>query len=252
MMPEQVSQEIELSIVIPAKDEAGSLPFLIKEIQGYLDGHFDYEIIVVDDGSRDQTFTICQQTLTQSAAPFLLIRNRKPCGQSTAIAQGAQLANGRYVLTMDADGQNDPKDIPTFIQLARKRTEMDFCIIGHRQQRQDSRWVRIQSKIANAIRSSILKDDTPDSGCALKLLPLRTFRKIPYFNHMHRFTPALVRRMGGATISVAISHRPRTAGDSHYNVWNRAFAGILDLCGVAWLLYRTRLPEVERLERFEP
>lgn len=245
------SMQPELSIVIPAKDEANCLPVLIEEIQYSLENHVKFELIIVDDGSSDDTYFLCKQVLSSSAIDYTLLRNKHACGQSTAISQGVEHAKGRYLLTLDADGQNDPKDIPRLLEIARLQTNDDFCIIGHRKQRKDSRWVRFQSKIANRIRCWILRDDTPDSGCALKLLPLRTFRKIPYFNHMHRFTPALVKRLGGVTLSVPISHRPRFAGKSHYNAWDRTMAGLIDLFGVAWLLHRARLPDVERFERCE-
>lgn len=243
-----MTQPVTLSVVIPAKNEEACLPALVHEICDVLLPLTSFEVIIVDDGSTDQTYAATLGVLKQRECRFVVLRNQSSVGQSTAIALGASKAQGRYLVMLDADGQNDPRDIPRLLELAEQQTQADFCIMGHRQKRQDSDWVRFQSKVANAVRSRILQDDTPDSGCALKLLPLTTYRKLPYFNHMHRFMPALVRRHGGAIMSVPISHRARTAGQSHYNALNRTLAGLLDLMGVAWLLHRTRRTEIAQIE----
>jgi dolichol-phosphate mannosyltransferase len=236
-----------LSVVVPVHNEADNVIALIDEIHAALDGAATYEVIFVDDASTDST----PQVLVEQARRYprlRVLRHRRNAGQSTAIATGVRAARGRLIATLDGDGQNDPADIPAL--LARWRTEggdrpAPLLLAGWRATRNDTWLRRLSSRIANGVRSRLLGDGTPDTGCGLKLFARETFLLLPYFDHMHRFLPALVRRHGGRVISVPVGHRPRTRGQSHYGVWNRLWVGLVDLGGVMWLRRRTRLADVE-------
>jgi glycosyltransferase involved in cell wall biosynthesis len=157
---------------------------------------------------------------------------------------GVQDAQAALIVTMDADGQNDPADIPNLLAAARKfPAGTDFCIAGYRKNRKDTPWKRFQSKVANNIRRRILNDGTPDTGCGLKVLPKKTFLKLPYFDHIHRFIPALVHRINGEIVVVEVNHRDRQAGVSKYNMLGRLGVGIVDMFGVMWLQRRTKIAE---------
>jgi dolichol-phosphate mannosyltransferase len=169
------------------------------------------------------------------------------CGQSTALATGIRAAQNELIVTLDGDRQNDPADIPKLLASAQGLTETErpFLINGRRIGRQDSFVRKASSRIANRVRGALLRDQTPDTGCGLKLFRRRDFLQLPYFDHMHRFLPALFQRLGGTVVSVDVSHRPRVSGKSKYGINNRLWTGIIDLFGVAWLLRRSKLPEVE-------
>lgn len=230
---------LKISIIVPAKNEADNLPSLLREIESSVPSDCS-EIIVIDDGSHDKTSDVVSALIPTLGLPCTLLYHKESCGQSTSVYHGVQAAKGNWVITLDADGQNDPSDIPNLLAVAATCKAHHFCIIGHRQQRQDSTWKRIQSKIANSVRQWVLGDNTPDTGCGLKLIPRTTFNHLPYFDHMHRYTPALVKRIGGIVISVPVNHRPRRQGSSNYTAWNRGWAGIIDMLGVRWLMYRNR------------
>jgi dolichol-phosphate mannosyltransferase len=233
---------MDLSVVIPVKNEAGNIAPLVAEIVAALDGRAAYEIIYVDDGSGDSTeaeIRSLQATLPQ----LRLVRHARSCGQSAAIRSGVKAARGRWIATLDGDGQNDPADIPTLWRLAQAGPETPpLMIAGHRARRQDSWSKRQASRIANAVRRRLLHDDTPDTGCGLKLFPRALFLDLPYFDHMHRFLPALVLRDGGIVRSVPVNHRPRRRGASKYGVLDRLGVGIADLVGVMWLRRRCARP----------
>jgi len=240
-----MKHRIALSIVIPAKDEAQNVEPLLAEIAASLDGVAGFEIVYVDDGSSDGTYAELRRVAELLDCPVLPVRHKRPVGQSTAIATGVARAHGELIVTMDADRQNDPADIPAMLAEARRFAPSDdFCIAGYRKKRKDTAWKRLQSKIANAVRGKLLGDRTPDTGCGLKVLPRATFLKLPYFDHMHRFIPALVRRLGGDVVVVEVSHRDRVAGVSKYDMLGRLGVGIVDLIGVIWLQRRTRIAEV--------
>ncbi|WP_438865419.1 glycosyltransferase family 2 protein [Neptunicella sp.] len=236
---------MDLSIVIPAKNEKDNVEPLINEIVAAIKGIYDFEIIYVDDGSDDGTFDELLR-LKRQDQPFIhIIRHQYSVGQSTAIASGVKQASGRWIVTMDADGQNDPKDIPVMVQQAAALpAESHFCIAGYRKNRKDTAWYRFQSKVANKIRSKLLNDGTPDTGCGLKVLPKQTFLSLPYFDHMHRFIPALVNRMQGKVVVVEVNHRDRQAGVSKYNMLGRLGVGIVDMFGVMWLQKRFKQPVI--------
>ena len=236
---------MELSIVIPVRNEAGNIGPLVAEIVAALDGAgIDYEIIYVDDGSTDATATEIGRL--QAGNPRLrLVSHERSCGQSAAVRTGVQTARAPWIATLDGDGQNDPADIPSLWQIAKAAPATPpLLIAGHRARRQDSWSKRRASKIANAIRRAMLHDDTPDTGCGLKLFPRALFLDLPYFDHMHRFLPALVLREGGDVRSLPVNHRPRERGASKYGVFDRLWVGISDLFGVMWLCRRKSVPVV--------
>src|SRR5260370_11734976 len=233
---------MDLSVVIPVKNEAGNLGPLVAEIAAALDGRVAYEIVYVDDGSDDATEAEIRRL--QTGIPQLrLVRHAQSCGQSAAIRSGVKAAGGFWIATLDGDGQNDPADIPALWQIARgSPATPPLMIAGHRVHRQDSWSKRQASRIANAVRRRLLHDDTPDAGCGLKLFPRALFLDLPYFDHMHRFLPALVLREGGIVRPVPVNHRPRQRGTSKYGVLDRRGVGITDPCGAPWLRRRLTRP----------
>jgi dolichol-phosphate mannosyltransferase len=241
---------MDLSVVIPVKNEAGNIAPLVAEIAAALasglEGRVGYEIVYVDDGSDDATGAEIRR-LQASLPQLRLVHHAKSCGQSAAIRSGVKAARGRWIATLDGDGQNDPADIPTLWRLAQGMANESsamppLLIAGHRARRRDSWSKRQASRIANAVRRRLLHDDTPDTGCGLKLFPRALFLDLPYFDHMHRFLPALVLREGGIVHSVPVNHRPRQRGTSKYGVFDRLLVGIADLAGVMWLRRRAARP----------
>jgi dolichol-phosphate mannosyltransferase len=237
---------MDLSVVIPVRNEAGNIAPLVGEIARALDGHARYEIIFVDDGSTDSTATEIAH-LQASVLQLRLLRHATSCGQSAAIRSAVKAARGRWIATLDGDGQNDPADIPALWRIAQAMADRSpamppLLIAGHRARRQDSWSKRQASRIANAVRRRLLSDDTPDTGCGLKLFPRALFLDLPYFDHMHRFLPALVLREGGVVRSVPVNHRSRQRGVSKYGVFDRLGVGIADLAGVLWLRRRLARP----------
>lgn len=228
----------QLSILIPAKDEAGNLPTLLDEIQAAL-ADTDYEILVVDDASRDGSWELLCRRAEQDARlrPF---RHARSAGQSTSIWQAAGAARGCWLAMLDGDGQNDPADLPRLFERA-QRGDVTL-VIGQRTNRRDDWLKRLSSRVANGVRAALLDDATPDTGCGLKVIRRQAFLDLPYFDHMHRFTPALVLMQGGNCLSLPVNHRPRGSGRSHYGLNNRLWAGLVDLMGVMWLHRRSRLP----------
>jgi dolichol-phosphate mannosyltransferase len=233
---------MDLSIVIPARNEAENAALLIGEIRAALSASLAYEIVWVDDGSDDAT----SSEITRLAAgrdDLRLVRHARSYGQSAAIRTGVDAAKAAWIATLDGDGQNDPEDIPKLWRLVREADDMPpLLIAGSRRQRQDGWSKRAASRIANTVRRRLLGDDTADTGCGLKLFPRRLFLDLPAFNHMHRFLPALVLRAGGRVRSVPVNHRPRHSGVSKYGVFDRLGVGIVDLFGVLWLQRRALRP----------
>jgi dolichol-phosphate mannosyltransferase len=233
---------LDLSIVVPARNEAENVAPLVGEIRAALDGRLAYEIIYVDDGSDDAT--AAEVARLGALDPGLrLLRHGRCCGQSAATRTGVAAARAPWVATLDADGQNDPADIPALWQLVRTAPATPPVLIaGQRRERRDSWSKRAASRIANGVRRRLLGDDTPDTGCGLKLFPRALFLDLPAFDHMHRFLPALVLRAGGEVFSVPVNHRPRHRGVSKYGVFDRLGVGIVDLFGVLWLQRRAIRP----------
>jgi glycosyltransferase involved in cell wall biosynthesis len=237
-----------ISIVIPAKNEVGNIDFLVDEIITHLDTRYQFEIIYVDDGSNDSTAEKILELITKYPDQVRLIQHNCSVGQSTAVYTGVKQATGELIVTIDADGQNNPADIIKLIKTAEAFPKgTDFCVAGYRKKRKDTAWKRFQSRIANSVRATLLGDDTPDTGCGLKVIPRRTFLRLPYFNHMHRYLPALIKRLGGKIVVVEVGHRDRQHGQSKYGMWGRLFAGLIDMLGVMWLQRRNKLPVVREL-----
>jgi glycosyltransferase involved in cell wall biosynthesis len=229
---------MDLSIVIPVRNEAENIAPLVAEIHAALDGMCAYEILYVDDGSTDATAAEILR-LTPRAPQLRLLRHAQSCGQSAAIRTGVRAAQAAWIATLDGDGQNDPADIPELWDLVRAAPPASpLLVTGYRRVRQDSWSKRVASRIANRIRRRLLGDDNPDTGCGLKLFSRALFLDLPDFDHMHRFLPALVLRAGGKVRSVPVNHRPRRGGVSKYGVFDRLGVGIVDLFGVMWLQRR--------------
>ncbi|MGJ0490438.1 glycosyltransferase family 2 protein [Methylobacter sp.] len=241
---------MKISIVVPVHNEADNILSLIEEIVKAMSQAQAYEIIYVDDGSSDNTAAVLQQALQQVKA-LRVFRHEQSCGQSTAIHTGVKAANYSYIATLDGDGQNDPADISrlyeVFVQQSSNLSNL-WMVAGWRNKRHDSAWRLFSSKVANTVRARLLGDNTPDTGCGLKVFLRDKFLQLPYFDHMHRFLPALILRAGGQVISEPVNHRPRMAGYSKYGTLDRLWVGITDVLGVIWLKQRAKLPVIKESE----
>ncbi|MFC5570432.1 glycosyltransferase family 2 protein [Lysobacter yangpyeongensis] len=236
----------ELSVVVPVFNERDNVPPLVQEIVAALRGVVPFEIVYVDDHSRDDTLAVLQGLKAQ-VPELRVLHHVSQSGQSTAIRTGVKAARGTWIATLDGDGQNDPADIPRLIAKRGEQPGEVKLFAGWRVNRQDTGSKRWASKWANKIRARMLRDDTPDTGCGIKLFERAAFLDLPYFDHMHRYLPALMQRAGWKTVSVPVNHRARTTGVSKYNNLNRALVGIRDLRGVAWLITRSKRTAVEEL-----
>ena len=237
---------LKLSVVVPVHNENENLRPLIEEIETAVALLTDHEIIYVDDGSTDDTLARLQ-ALKQEFPRLRVLRHQTCCGQSTALRTGIQAAKGPVIATLDGDGQNDPANIPAMLTAWQElKQQSDTALVaGYRRNRKDTGWRKFSSRFANRIRAGLLRDETPDTGCGLKLFDRDLFLAMPYFDHMHRFLPALAQRAGSRVISVEVNHRPRTRGQSKYGTWHRLWVGIWDLLGVMWLQRRAHVPVVE-------
>jgi dolichol-phosphate mannosyltransferase len=235
-----------LSVVVPVFNEEGNVAPLVGEILAALRGQVDFEIVYVDDDSKDATRARLQ-ALKAEAPELRVLHHVRQSGQSTAIRNGVKAARGAWIATLDGDGQNDPADIPKLLAERAQAPAEVKLFAGWRVNRMDSGSKRWASKWANAIRSRMLRDATPDTGCGIKLFEREAFLDLPHFNHMHRYLPALMQRAGWKTVSVPVNHRHRGTGVSKYNNLNRALVGIADLRGVAWLIRRGKVTAVEEL-----
>lgn len=237
----------ELSVVVPVKNEAENIAPLIGEISAALNDIARFEIVYVNDGSDDDTATLLEKERVARNGLLRVVAHDRSCGQSRAVISGIQAARGPVIVTLDGDGQNDPASIPDMWSRLTQggAPDLNLVICGHRKNRKDTGWRRFASRIANRVRSWLLKDATPDSGCGLKMFGREAFLELPRFDHMHRFLPPLFLKHGREVISVEVHHRPRERGTSKYGVWDRAWAGIWDLLGVMWLQRRTRLPKTK-------
>ena len=228
----------QLSVVVPVRNESGNLANLISEINAALQ-HITHEIIYVDDGSLDNTYMELERLKAQY--PQLnIVRHAHSCGQSTAVRTGVKTAQYAWIATLDGDGQNDPADI---LKLMAAITDDVELAGGNRRASRRDTWIkRFSSVVANTVRAKMLNDDTPDTGCGLKLFKRDAFLDLPYFDHMHRFLPALIKRRGGKIVSVPVTHRNRAYGQSNYGTLDRLVVGLVDLLGVAWLQRRAKVP----------
>jgi dolichol-phosphate mannosyltransferase len=227
----------ELSVVVPVCNEAENVGSLAREIATALAGR-PFEILFVDDGSTDATAAAVLAARV-TIPEIRLLRHSFRSGQSAAVTTGVRLARADWVGTLDGDGQNDPGDLPKLFA-ARLIPENAAVSLfqGHRITRKDTGFRRLQSRIANGVRSSMLGDGTPDTGCGIKVMSRAVYMELPKFDHMHRFLPALFQRAGARVISVPVNHRPRARGTSKYGMLDRLWVGIVDIFGVMWLRRR--------------
>jgi dolichol-phosphate mannosyltransferase len=237
-----------VSIVVPVRNEADNIAPLVDEIAAALDKDLAFELIYVNDGSTDRTQA--ELTRLMASRPWLRqIRHEISCGQSAAVSSGVIHARAAIVVTLDGDGQNDPAFIPALLEAMTNAPHIGL-VAGQRVGRQATGFKKFQSRVANAVRSVVLRDGTRDTGCGLKAFRRDLFLRLPYFDGLHRFLPALVRREGYAIGYVDVVDRPRRAGTSNYGMWDRLWIGILDLIGVWWLIRRRRhVPQVSEVKR---
>jgi dolichol-phosphate mannosyltransferase len=235
---------VGLSIVIPARNEAENIRALIDAIVAVcaaaFEFEFEFEIIVVDDGSDDGMTAVLDAALM--ATPNLrVIRHDRSAGQSAALHSGVKAARHDLICTLDGDGQNPPFEIPRLVApLASPDGEAIGLVAGQRVGRKDSWSRKLASRFANMLRKAVLRDGTRDTGCGLKAFRRTAFLQLPYFDHMHRYLPALFSRDGWQIAHIDVSHLPRGGGRSHYSNLQRGLVGIIDLMGVAWLLHRRK------------
>jgi dolichol-phosphate mannosyltransferase len=237
-----------VSVVVPVRNEAGNIAPLVAEIEAVLAGRV-FEIVYVNDGSTDGTEA--ELLALMHERPWLRqIRHSRSCGQSAALRTGVTMACSPAIVTLDGDGQNDPGFIPALIAALDEGAPRVGLIAGQRVGRKASGFKQMQSRIANAVRASVLRDGTRDTGCGLKAFRRELFLSLPYFDGLHRFLPALVRREGFDVAYVDVVDRPRRHGVSNYGFWDRLWIGIVDLFGVWWLIRRRkRVPQSEEVIR---
>ncbi len=227
-----------LSVVVPVLNEEANVGPLIAEIRDALSGVCAFEIVFVDDGSTDGT-AAGLAALRARVPELRVLTHSARSGQSAGLRSGITAARGRLIATLDGDGQNDPADIPALLRAWQGDSgTAALMVTGHRVNRRDTWTKRRASRIANALRRSLLGDDNPDTGCSLKLFERSLFLRFPYFDHMHRFLPALAKREGARVAVVAVNHRARHAGASKYRIFDRLAVGIPDLLGMMWLMRR--------------
>ena len=224
---------------MPVRNEAENISPLITEIAAALDGRWRYEIIYVNDGSTDATGERIAATMKQREN-LRQIRHDTSSGQSAAVRSGVRAARGAIVATLDGDGQNNPAFLPDLISAIENGGARAGLAAGQRVGRKDTGFKKIQSRIANGVRNGILRDGTRDTGCGLKAFRREVFLMLPYFDGLHRFLPALVRREGYDIAYVDVTDRPRRSGVSNYGFFDRLWIGIMDLAGVWWLIRRKK------------
>jgi len=235
---------LDLSVVVPVFNEGENIEPLAGEITAAL-AYCHYEIVVVDDGSTDDTAAAVRRARENCGPHIRLLRHAQRAGQSAAIYSGIAAARADWIATLDGDGQNDPADIPHLIAARQARGNAEVkLVMGDRIARHDSWLRRAESRLANDMRRGLLGDGSRDSGCGIKLISRDTFLALPRFDHMHRFLPALCQRAGARVISVPVNHRLRTHGESKYGLFDRLWVGLCDLVGVMWLQRR----RIEALE----
>jgi glycosyltransferase involved in cell wall biosynthesis len=234
---------VEISVVIPVKDEAGNVVPLAREIAAALDGE-RYEAVFVDDGSSDAT--VPELLSLRGEMPLRVLSHERNLGQSRALRSGIRAAKAHLIVTLDGDGQNDPADIPKLLAAFRSAGSDVVMVAGERAKRQDSWKKRMASRYGNKVRRWLLSDNAKDTGCGLKVFRREAFLELPYFDHMHRYLITLMLREGHEVRFMPVGHRPRGAGRSKYGVWDRALVGLSDLMGVMWLKRRFRGPDIPR------
>jgi glycosyltransferase involved in cell wall biosynthesis len=237
-----------ISVVVPARNEAGNIAPLVEEIVQALEGCAPIEIIYVNDGSRDDTEAELMSLMRRHSI-LRQIKHKVSCGQSAAVRSGVAAARATIVATLDGDGQNDPAFLPALVATLERDPAVGL-VAGQRFGRKANGFKRLQSWIANSTRKAVLRDGTRDTGCGLKAFRRDVFLALPYFDGLHRFLPALVRREGYRIAYVDVVDRPRLHGISNYGLWDRLWIGIFDLAGVWWLIRRRkRVPLVSEVVR---
>ena len=216
------------SIVVPLFNESKNIIPLLKEIKSSLKDYDNYEIVLINDSSTDNTANVIKDIKNEY---IKIINNKDNKGQSYSIHKGIELSLNEIIITLDGDGQNDPKDIPKLLDLYFRNDKIKL-VGGIRKKRQDSYIKIFSSKIANYIRSKILSDNCKDTGCSLKVFSKNIFLEFPYFDGMHRFLPALFKGYSYQTTFIEVNHRKRKFGVSKYGTFNRLFKGIKDIIRV--------------------
>tara|TARA_Y100001960_G_C14756533_1_gene871556 strand:+ start:628 stop:1377 length:750 start_codon:yes stop_codon:yes gene_type:complete len=232
----------KISVVIPVYNEYGNIGILIKELLPIVDSLGGGEIVFVDDASTDSTADKIYKSYGTNKTNINLFRHIKRSGQSAALLTGIKSSLNDIIVTLDGDGQNDPKDIKKMFKEWKFHNNKLLLVIGNRINRRDTWSRRFASRLAHKMRKIVLKDATPDSGCGLKVFSKSLFLSLPYFDHIHRFLPALIRRQGGEVISLEVFHRQRSSGKSKYSNFQRFRVGLVDLFGVSWLIKRSSFP----------
>ena len=248
-MPAPEQAQACISVVIPVRNEAGNIAPVVAEIEAALTPEGAFEIIYVDDGSRDATaYEIVALAATR---PHLrLVAHAQPCGQSAAVRTGVRAARAAVILTIDGDGQNDPRFMPAFLRALEAGGPACGLVQGLRVERKATLFKRVQSRVANAVRGLILRDGACDSGCGFRCFRREIYLALPYFDALHRFLPALVRREGFEVAQMRVDDRPRLCGVSNYGFFDRLWVGLVDLVGVCWLIGRCRrVPVVSEVTR---
>jgi dolichol-phosphate mannosyltransferase len=237
------SNEPAVAVVVPVRNEAGNVAPLVGEIAAALEGREPFEIVYVNDGSTDGTEAELQRLM--ALHPFLRrVHHRQSCGQSAAVRSGVAAARAPVIVTIDGDGQNDPAFIPAMLKVLRDGAPKVGMVAGQRLGRK-GKFKSFQSRIANTVRGWVLRDGTRDTGCGLKAFRRDLYLRLPYFDALHRFMPALVKREGLDIGYVDVVDRPRGSGVSNYGLFDRLWVGILDLAGVWWLIRRRkRVPDI--------
>ena len=230
----------DISVVVPVHDEAGAAGPLAREIADAFAGR-SYEMIFVDDASKDTTLAELRALMAELPALRVLSHSTN-AGQSRAVRTGVLAARGPIVVTLDGDGQNPPADAPKLVDALIAAPPNVALVGGRRAKRQDSEAKRWASRWANRIRKKLLKDDADDTGCGLKAFRRDVFLRLPYFDHVHRYLPALTLREGYENRYLDVDHRHRETGRSKYTNWGRLTASLSDLLGVMWLKSRSRQP----------
>ncbi len=239
------SEPIHISVVVPVRNEQDNIEPLLDEIEAALAELTPFEVIYVNDGSIDRTAEVLDR-LRQTRSHLRHLVHGVSCGQSAAVRTGVRHARADIVVTLDGDGQNDPAFIPQMAALLLAKGENCGLVQGQRVGRKDTGFKKFQSKVANWVRSRILRDGTRDTGCGLKCFRREAYLALPYFDALHRFMPALMRREGYELGYVDVRDRPRNTGVSNYGFFDRLWVGIVDLCGVRWLINRRKkVPQVE-------
>jgi glycosyltransferase involved in cell wall biosynthesis len=226
----------DLSVVFPVFNEEENVPILLDEIAAAMKGQpWTFEMVAVDDGSRDRSLEVLRQS--KAKYPNLrVLAFEKNCGQTAALDAAWRAARGKYVVSLDADLQNDPADIPKMMrELERSGADM---VIGVRVNRADTWSRKVQSRIGNGVRNWITGDQITDTGCSLKLVKRDAIDRVALYTGMHRFLPTLIRMRGYKVIEMAVNHRPRRFGVSKYGAMNRAMRGLVDCLAVRWMSKR--------------